>query len=393
MQTRCAVCLILLFLLVSALVGCHDGGSETQPITIISGIASKGPIKAAKVRIIAIRDGAEDLTAPIGQGVTDQNGNYAVDIGAYTGPFLVEVTGGSFTDEVSGAAVTMKSPMRALFSNAVTGAHTIAVTPLTELAYKKASGAGALSAASIDDANAIISSYFNLDSIISILPDSGGVGEQKKYAAVLGSISQYISNKKGQNESLDDALARLFKQMGDEMENAGGLSLGTINDINTAIADFTNSGKNQTGVAVTPLPSPVSGLLKLTSAGTSTVGALDVTVNFPAGVKVLFDGATGEAAPGVVTVSGAAASGNCLQTAKFTPAFGGSPAQLHLGLITATGFGTGEFVTIRFDVEAGSSFPANAQVFSIAGLTALGTDGSSLSDITATPSTVAAEIK
>jgi hypothetical protein len=386
---------LVLMVAVSSLAGCHGGGGS-EPTTVVSGVASKGPIKGGTIKVFAIRGGIEDRSTPLGQGPTTDNGNYTIDIGAYTGPILVEATGGSFTDEVSGAAVTMKAPLRAVFSNASAGTQAMAITPLTELAYKKAVGAGALlTNTSIDDANANVSSYFKLTDIISTLPQAGGGSDdQKKYAAVLASFAQYVSNNKNKTESLDDALSRLITQIGDEVKNLGGFSISTINGINTAISDFEKSGKNKTGAAATPLAAPASGLLKLSTAGTATISAIDVTVNFPAGVTVLDDAITGEAAAGVVTISGpATADKNVLSSAKFTPASGGTPAQLHIAFASVTGFGTGEFATIKFDLDAGVSFPAGASAFSISGFSAVEADGSQLSGITASPVSVAAEMK
>ena len=142
--------------------------------------------------------------------------------GSYKGPLVVEVTGGSYKDEVSGATVALKTPLRAVFANASTGRKKVAVTPLTELAYKKAKGNGTkLTAAAIDAANASIAASFSLTDIISTLPDPSGAGEdQKKYAAACGSFAQLVNDNKGPGETLDDALPRLLTQMGDEMEKA-----------------------------------------------------------------------------------------------------------------------------------------------------------------------------
>jgi hypothetical protein len=180
--------------------------------------------------------------------------------------------------------------------------------------------------------------------------------------------------------------------MGNEMES-GGFSLDSIGKLNDAITKFSGSDRNQTGSTITPLPAPTSGLLKLSTSGnTNNIGAIDVTVNFPAGVTVKSDTVTGEVAAGsVVTISGVAAAGdNKLVTAKYTP---GTPSQLHIILINATGFGPGEFVTIRFDL-AGGSFPANKDAFSVTGsFAAKDLNGVALSGITATTASVSAEIK
>jgi len=305
-------------------------------------MAAKGPIRAGTVKVYAIRDGVQGST-PLAQGDTDAGGNYTVDCGSYKGAVVVEVTGGSYKDEVSGTTVNLKTPLRAVFANASTGRKKVAVTPLTELAYKKARGGGPkLSAAAIDAANASIAAAFNLTDIVSTLPDFSGVDDdRKKYAAACGSFAQLVNDDKGSGESLDDALPRLLNRLGDEMEHGGGFSLDSIGRMNDAITKFSNSGRNQTGSTITPLPAPTSGLLKLTTSGNATtIGAIDVTVNLPAGVTVKADPATGEVQQGgIVTISGVAAIGdNRLVSAKFTP---GTPGRLHIALINTAGFGPG----------------------------------------------------
>lgn len=386
-----------LLLLAIAISGCGAGGAGVAAVspagstTIISGLASKGPIKTGTVKVYAIRNGAEDRAAPLGQGETDTNGNYSIDVGPYKGQVMVEVSGGSFTDEVTGAAVTLKAPLRAIFADASSGKKTVAITPLTELAYKKAQGAGAYTDASINDANANIAAMFKLADIISTLPVAGGASDdQKKYAAACGSFSQYVNDNKNAGESLDDALSRLLTQIGDESKNNGIFSYDTIIKINNAIAGFNTNGKNQTGATMTPIPLPTSGLLKLSTAGiANTIGAIDVAINLPVGVRVNANATTGETAAGVITISGVAASGdNKMATAKFTPASAGTQAQLHIFLIHAAGFGLGEFVTIKFDLDTGGNFPPTKNAFDMAGFAAKGLNGSPISGVTAAPSSM-----
>ena len=379
---------------VALLAGCGGGGGGGSPApatTVITGMASKGPIKAGTVKVYPIRGGVEDRTAPIGQGQTDDSGNYTIDVGSYKGPVVVEVTGGSYTDEVSGASVSLKATFRTVLANASTGKNIAAVTPLTELAYKKAKGAGpTLAGASIDDANAGIAAMFKLTDIVSTLPVAGGDDNQNKYAAVCGSFSQLVNDGKSAGESLDNALQRVMTDLGNE-EEQGGLTIDSITRINDAIARFNNSGSNLTGAAIAPISLPTHGQLRISSTsstGTSgVIGAVDVTVILPSGVKVNTDTATGETAAGVVTISGVAAVGdNKLIAAKFTPAAGGAPAQLHILLINSRGFGLGEFAAIRFEVEGGT-FPAK-DAFSVAGFTANGLTGSQLKEVSALPASV-----
>ncbi len=397
---------LLLSLAVTALTGCGGGGgggggapAPAVPTAAISGMVSKGPINGGTVAVFAVRDGVIDTTAPIGQGKTDKNGNYAISLGSYSGPVLVEATGGSYTDEVTGAKVALKAPLRALRSVAAFKAYTTAVTPLTELAYKKVLGTGTVTAAAIDDANAKIAAFFTLNDIIATLPDAGTSGDdQKRYAAVLGSYSQYINNNKNPGELLDDALPRLLKQMGDELETRNGFSVQTVSGINAAMTDFSTSGKNQTGAGVTPLPVPTGALLKMKLDGvgpgsTTVIGALDVTLNFPKGVSVLADAVTGQTADGVVTPSGGGAGNGSVSFAKFTTASGAAPAQLHITMVNTAGFGTGEFVTIRVDRDPAASFPADNSAFTVSSCIAVGSDGSTIGGITATAAFVGIELK
>jgi len=389
-----------LYLAVMVLLsGCGGGGggggttatvAPSQQKTTLAGMASKGPIQAGTVKAFGVSFGAVDTSAPIGQGETDGAGNYNIDIGQYRGPMVVEVTGGTFTDEVSGATVALKTPLRAIFSNVTTGTKAVAVTPMTELAFRKAKGSGPLTADSISSANAGVASTFGLRDIVSTLPVAGSsVAEQNKYAAACGSVSQLVNNYKKQGESLDDALPRLLTQMGDEQEQGGGLSMDSINMINTAVTDFNNSGRNGTGGTIDPIPTPASGLLKLSTTGTANVIAgIDMTVNLPAGIIVDADPLTGMVADGVVAISGVAAVGTRNGTvAKFSPASIGTPANLHVVMANGLGFPLGEFITIQFDLATGATFPA-ANAFSVTNFFAKGLDGALLSGITAAPLSV-----
>src|SRR6185369_47484 len=355
----------VLYLTVLVLSGCGGGGGgggsetavtppSTSPATTLTGIAAKGPIQAGTVKAFAVKFGAVDTSAPIGQGVTDGSGNYSIDIGPYQGPVVVEVTEGTFTDEVSGTVVTLKTPMRAILANALSGTKTVAVTPLTELAFRKAKGAaGALTADSISSANASVAAIFGLNDIVATLPVSGSsLADQKKYAAACGSFSQLVNNNKTADESLDDALTRTLNQMGDEQEHGGGFSSESISTINSAIANFNDSGKNNTGSTIAPLPTPTGGLLKLSTAGTaSVIAGIDLSINLLDGIIVTADPLTGVTADGVVTISGGAAVGTSnAAVAKYTPASIGVPAKLHIIIANGLGFNLGEFVTIQFNL-------------------------------------------
>jgi hypothetical protein len=80
-------------------------------------------------------------------------------------------------------------------------------------------------------------------------------------------------------------------------------------------------------------------VLKLSTTGTGTIGAIDVTVQLPAGVKYR------DAAP-----SGVAAAANPLSVVNPNV-----PGAVRIGMITATGFGMGEFFTVNCDIASGST--------------------------------------
>jgi hypothetical protein len=138
-----------------------------------------------------------------------------------------------------------------------------------------------------------------------------------------------------------------------------------------------------------PTPTPTKGLLKLSTSGAAAIMAgVDVTVSLPDGVILNADPATGEVAAGTITVSGAAAAGsNNIAAAKFTPASGGVPANLHIAIINVSGFSLGEFATIRFGLATGAALPL-PNAFTVTSFSAKALDGSPLSGVTAAPPSV-----
>ena len=116
------------------------------------------------------------------------------------------------------------------------------------------------------------------------------------------------------------------------------------------------------------------------------MAGVDVTVALPDGVILNADPATGEVATGTITISGVAAAGsNNLAAAKFTPASGGVPANLHIAVINLSGFNLGEFATIRFGLATGAALPLS-DAFTVTSFSAKALDGSGLTGVAAAPS-------
>lgn len=100
--------LILLIGSLTLLNGCGGGGSgETTSATsgTISGTAVKGPVDGGTVTAYAVANGA--MGAQLASGTTDAQGNFQISIGAYSGPVMLQLSSGTFTDEATGAAMTM----------------------------------------------------------------------------------------------------------------------------------------------------------------------------------------------------------------------------------------------------------------------------------------------
>lgn len=379
MKTRYFIITPIFFLAVMLQSACsgRNGGSATSteaaplppPVaTTLSGMVSKGPISGAMVNVFPINSGIADTTAPIGAGQTVDGGSFSVDLGSHEGPVLIEVTGGTFTDEASGVTVALKIPLHAVIADAkISTTITAAVTPMTELAYKKARGAGPLTAASINDANTSVALAFGLKDIVSVLPVPGGdTDDQKKYAAACAAFSKLVNDNKKDGESVDDALGRIIGQMGNEEETTGGLSADSTGMIEGAMPASDNGVPNvpgltsgSTGTTIVSLPTFTMGLLHLATVGIPFgITDIDLIIAMPLGITVDYDPITGVTPAGIVTISGVANFGNNnIIVAKFTPAFFATPALLHIVLQNPNGFGLGEFAAVQFNVIPGGIFP------------------------------------
>ncbi|NTV94676.1 MAG: hypothetical protein HGA75_04580 [Thiobacillus sp.] len=185
----------------AVLAGC-GGGSSSSPSAAsgsASGVASKGPLNSAQVCAYAISNGAKG--AQLGTcAITSSTGAYLIDFGTYTGPVLLEATGGDYTDEATGATVTLATPLHAMLASATSGVNTAAVTALSELAYRLANAnTGGLTTANIQAAIASVQSNFGVADIVANQPvdalniPGGASADQKTYALALATISQYLN--------------------------------------------------------------------------------------------------------------------------------------------------------------------------------------------------------
>ena len=91
-------------LLLSACGGGGGGGDADSAIGgVIGGTGIKGPVAGATVTAYSISGGA--MGARIGTATTDASGNFSLSIGSYSGPVMLQLSGGTYTDEATGTAM------------------------------------------------------------------------------------------------------------------------------------------------------------------------------------------------------------------------------------------------------------------------------------------------
>jgi len=389
---------IVVLLAVMTLFGCGGGAggdttsSDTTTTTTItttsttlppagsvtiSGVAALGPISGGDVNVYTVTAGKVDTSSVLGIGKTAADGSYAITLTSVpTGPVVVEVTGGTFTDEASGTpGVNLKVKLHAAVSSVIDGAK-IAVTPITQLAYMQVKGIGALTPTEIDDANLQIGRFFEVSNIIGSLPfdptlpaPAGASNDQRTYSSALAVFSYMVNDHKG-SLTLEDAVGSLLSELQTELVNNGGFSLENINSTNNAISNYAKSGKNVGGLPLRPVLFS-GGVLQLSTVGTLPAGTLingiDCSITLPDGVTVKMDPLTGEALPGVVVPTSLAAS-NSLASVRYDKAAG----IVRIILVNVQpGFAIGEFAHLEFN-----GFPVDGGDF---GLKVNRIDGSSLS--------------
>ena len=89
-------------------MSCGGGGSDLppeRPQGQISGFAIDSAITDGKVSVYGFSNGVRG--EKLGSGTTDATGAFSVPLRAASQVVLVEVTGGSYTEEASGKVVTL----------------------------------------------------------------------------------------------------------------------------------------------------------------------------------------------------------------------------------------------------------------------------------------------
>jgi len=257
-----------------ALNGCPAGATGT-----ISGTAVKGPVSNANVSALAIgSNGAKG--AQIGSAVTDASGNFTMQVGNYSGPLMLEMTGGSFSDEATGTRMQMGATdmMTAAIPNMTAGAtlNGIEITPLTSMAQRMAQNmSGGMTPANITQSNIALGRYCDVSDILSVHPmdpTASGSGadadqDQRDYGMMIAAMSEYArtigmpSSSGMVTAMMDDASDGIMNgMMGGTrvyMGGMGGMMHGTMmlpdagtSGLASAMTSFMESAQNRSGLTV-----------------------------------------------------------------------------------------------------------------------------------------------
>jgi len=203
--------LFLLLILAAGLsTGCGGGGSGTAAgpaaTRAISGSAVKGPVSGATVTAFAVN--SEGIKAnDIGFATTDIAGNYSIPMGDYSGPVLLQMSGGSYMDEAAGVMMNMAAGdvMTAAvpFMSAGDSVGGIQITPVTSMAQSMAAHMpGGMSQANIAAANTAVGNYFNVDNILTTHPmdptvtgsNASATQDMRNYGMTIAAMSQFAKD-------------------------------------------------------------------------------------------------------------------------------------------------------------------------------------------------------
>lgn len=201
--------------------GGTGGGTATTSAVALSGIASKGLMANADVKVHPVAaDGSVDLTTTLAATTTDAEGRYSLSFDATVSrPYVVRVSAkadGSTThlDEVTGTAQPLPAgfSMRSVITPSQAGTVTTSasITPFSEMVVAAAERAGGgISAGNTAQAVSTVTQLLGFDpTAVSARPVGSAESEdEKKMAVMLAAVSQMASG--GQlGCSGDDAGAR-----------------------------------------------------------------------------------------------------------------------------------------------------------------------------------------
>jgi hypothetical protein len=258
--------------------GQMTGGSGGTTTGMMSGTAVKGPVGSATVTAYAIANGM--MGAQLGSTTTDANGNFSVPMGTYAGSVMLQMTGGTYTDEATSSTMPMLSGdvLAACVPAVASGATTVGIqmTPLTTMAQARAKAmTGGMTDANIATTHTAVGTYFSVTDILHTVPmnpmvtasGTSTTQNQKNYGMSIAAMSQYAktqgmtTSSSGMvtamtNDASDGVMDGMMGGTAISMAGMGGMGGGMMSStagtsgLSTAMGTFVGSTMNKSGVTV-----------------------------------------------------------------------------------------------------------------------------------------------
>lgn len=168
------------------LAACGGGDDAPATETTISGEAVKGPVDKATVT-------AKKADGTVCGTTTTANGVYSFKT-TCTGDLVIEVSGGTYTDEATGASKALDAPMKVMIT-ANGGTTTAAVTPLTTLAFGSNFGGTPQTAAAYRAQLAKVASFFGAKDMDLVKTIPNVANSQDAYGRYLKAVSKYLNGQ------------------------------------------------------------------------------------------------------------------------------------------------------------------------------------------------------
>ena len=236
--------------------------------TTLTGSVVKGPVGNATVTVKK-----PDGTA-CGTTSTNVAGQYSFTT-ACIGDVIVEVTGGSYTDEATNTVKTLSTPLKTVIS-ATGGTVNAVVTPLTTIAFSYAfTSSNAATKAAFDAQAAKIATQFGLTGVNLATNVPVVSGTTNAYGNALKGISQYLKDNPAQTLA---AVTTASLKSSADFTNFGTLYSAAYNKANgtNITLNFDGAAFNFTGTGA----GGGSGTCGISQKGTVTAANITVPISF-----------------------------------------------------------------------------------------------------------------
>jgi len=278
-----------------------NGGASSATTGTLSGTATKGPVSGGTVTAFAISNGAKGIQ--LGSAQTSSNGNFTMTVGAYSGPLMLQMHGGSYMDEATGTQMSMLDAddmfcvLPTISVSAGSAVAGIQITPLTSMAHSWAEHmSGGMTMPNIDTANSHVGAVYvgpgadivmthPIDPTVSGAANGASI-EARNYGMMLAAMSQEAHDLGMSTSSSsmitamqDDASDGIMNgMMGSDAINMGGMggmmggstmmtTAGT-SQLATAMATFINGPMNHSGVtSINEMQSLMDQMTRMAAAG------------------------------------------------------------------------------------------------------------------------------